>query len=48
MDSPALEVYAETNDDALTGNENMQKKLRTDALEVTNPWLMVIFCSKDM
>jgi len=48
MDSPALGVSAETNDDALTGNENMQKKQRTDALEVTNPWLMGILCSKVM
>ena len=48
MDSSALEVYVETKDDALTGNEYMQKKKRTDASKVTNPWLMGIFCSKDM
>ena len=48
MDSPALEVYAETNSNVHTGNAYMQKKLRTDASEVTNPWLMGIFCSKDM
>ena len=48
MDSPALEVYAETNNDAHTGNEYMHKKQRTDASEVTNPWLMGIFSSKDM
>ncbi len=48
MDSPALEVYAETNNDAHTGNECMQKKQRTDASEVTNLWLMGISCSKDM
>ena len=48
MDSPALGVSAETKDDALTENEYMQKKLRIDASKVTNPWLMGIFCSKDM
>jgi hypothetical protein len=37
MDSPALEVYAETNNEAHNGNECMQKKQRTDASEVTNP-----------
>ena len=48
MDSSALEVSAEVNNDSNTGNEYMQKKQRTDASEVTNPWLMRIFCSKDM
>jgi len=48
MDSSALEVYAQTNNDAHTGDECIQKEQRTDASEVTNPWLMVIFCSKDM
>jgi hypothetical protein len=48
MDSSALAVSAETKDDALTENEYMQKKQRTDASKVTNPWLMGIFCSKDM
>ena len=49
MDSSALAVSAETKDDALTGNEYMQKKKqRTDASKVTNPWLMGIFSSKDM
>jgi hypothetical protein len=48
MASPALEVSAEINKDAHTGNECMNKKQRTDASEVTNPWLMGIFCSKDM
>ena len=48
MDSSALEDSAETNNDAHTGNEYMQKKQRTDASEVTNPWLMAILCSKDM
>jgi len=48
MDSSALEVYAQTNNDAHTGDEYMLKKQRTDASEVTNPWLVRIFCSKDM
>ena len=48
MDSFALEVFAETNNDAYTGYENMNKKQRTDAADVTNPWLMGIFCSKDV
>ena len=48
MDSVALEVFAETDNDAYTGYEYMQKKQRTDAAEVTNPWLMGIFCSKDV
>ncbi len=48
MESSALGVSAETKDDALNGNEYMQKKQRTDASKVTNPWLMGIFCSKDM
>ena len=48
MDSSALEVSAETKDDALTENEYMQKKQRIDASKVTNPWLMGIFCSKYM
>ena len=48
MESSALGVSAETKDDALNGNEYMQKKQRTDASEVTNPWLMAILCSKDM
>jgi hypothetical protein len=49
MESSALGVSAETKDDALTGNEYMQKKKqRTDASKVTNPWLMGIFTSKDM
>ena len=48
MDSSALEDSAETNNDAHTGNEYMQKKQRTDASEVTNPWLMGICCWKDM
>ena len=47
MDSSPLEVSAETKDDALTRNEYIQKKQRTDASKVTNPWLMGIFCSKD-
>ena len=38
METTALGVSAETKDDALTGNEYMPKKLRTDALKVTNPW----------
>ena len=48
MDSPALEVYAETNNEAHNGNECTQKKQRTDASEVTNPWLMAILSLKDM
>ena len=48
MDSSALEVYAQTNNDAHTGDEYMLKKQRTDASEVTNLWLMGISCSKDM
>ena len=48
MDSSALEDSGETNNDAHTGNEYMQKKQRTDASEVTNPWLMRIFCSENM
>ena len=48
MDSSALEVYADINNDAHTGNEYMKKKQRTDASEVTNPWLMAILCLKDM
>ena len=47
MASPALEVSAEINNDAHTGNEYMKKKQRTDASEVTNSLLMGIFCSKD-
>ncbi len=48
MESPALEVYTETNNGAHTGNEYMNKKQRTDASEVTNLFFMGIFCSKDM
>jgi hypothetical protein len=48
MDSSAVGVSAETNDDALNVNENIQKKQRTVASEVTICWLMGIFCSKDM
>jgi hypothetical protein len=48
MHSSALEVSAESKDDALTGNEYMQKKQRTDASKVTNPWLMGLFSSKYM
>ena len=48
MESSALGVSAETKDDAPTRNEYIQKKQRTDASKVTNPWLMGIFCSKDM
>ena len=48
METTALGVSAETKDDALTGNEYMQKKQRIDASEVTNPWLMGIFSSKYM
>ncbi len=48
METTALGVSAETKDNALTGIEYMQKKQRTDASKVTNPWLMGIFCSKDM
>ena len=48
MDSSALEVYAQTNNNAHTGDEYMLKKQRTDASEVTNLWLMGISCSKDM
>jgi len=48
MDSSALGVSAETKDDALTGNEYMHKKKRTDALKVTNPWLMGTYCSIEM
>ena len=48
MDSSALEIYAQTNNDAHTGDEYMQKKQRTDASEVTNLWLMGISCSKDI
>ncbi len=48
MDSRALEVNGETNNDAHTGNEYTQRKLKTGASEVTNPWLMRIFYSKDM
>jgi hypothetical protein len=48
METTSLGVSAETKDNALTGNEYMQKKQRTDASKVTNPWLMGIFCSKDM
>ena len=47
MDSSALEVYSETNHNVQTGNEYTQRKLRTDASDVTNPWLMRIFISKD-
>jgi hypothetical protein len=47
MDSSALEVYSETNHNVQTGNEYTQRKLRTDASEVTNPWLLRIFISKD-
>ena len=48
METTALGVSAETKDDALTGNEYVPKKLRTDASKVTNPWLMGIFSSKYM
>ena len=48
MDSSAPEDSAESNNDAHNGNEYTQKKQRTNASEVTNPWLMGIFCSKDM
>ena len=48
MQSSALGDSAETKDNALTGNEYMQKKQRTDASKVTNPWLMGIFSSKYM
>jgi hypothetical protein len=47
MDSSALEDSAETNNNAFSGNEYTQKKQRTDASEVTNPWLMRVFFSKD-
>ena len=43
MDSSAPEDSAESNNDALTGNEYMAKRQRTDASEVTNPWHMGIF-----
>ena len=43
MDSPALEVSAETNHNAHTGNEYTQKKQRTEASEVTDSLLMGIF-----
>ena len=43
MDTPALEVSAETNHNAHTGNEYTQKKQRTEASEVTDSWLMGIF-----
>jgi len=46
MDSPALEVSAEINHKAHTGNEYTQRKQRTEALEVTDSWLMRIFCWK--
>ena len=48
MQSSALGDSAENKDNALTGNEYMRKKQRTDASKVTNPWLMGIFCSKAM
>ena len=48
MDSTALEVSAEANNDAHTGNEYMHRKQIIDASKVTNPWLMRIFSSKDM
>ena len=48
MDSSALEVYAQTNNNAHTGYEYMLKKQRSDASEVTNLCLMGISCSKDM
>jgi len=48
MDSSALEVSAEINNESNTGNEYIQTKVRTDASEVTNPWFMEIFSSKDM
>jgi len=48
MDSYAFEVPAEIDNDSNTGNEYMKKKQRNDASEVTNPWFMGIFCSKDM
>ena len=48
MDSSALEDSAETNNDAHTGNEYMQKKQRTDASEVANLFFMGIFSSKVM
>jgi len=37
MDSPALEVSAEINHKAHTGNEYTQRKQRTEALEVLPP-----------
>ncbi len=46
MDSPALEVSAETNRNAHTGNEYTQKKQRTEASEVTDSWLIRMFCWK--
>jgi hypothetical protein len=46
MASPALEVSAEINNDAHTGNEYMKKKQRTDASEVTNPCSWEYFVQK--